>query len=527
MFKKIPLWPILLVALALRVPGWFTQDDKSKYGLFEHDEYQYVEIAVSLNQELDTTLFTDLDAEKYIYNARGFGMQVGWLAFFYHNLNGAKLDTTTLVMIGRGLSTLYALLLIVLVFRLSLYIFQDRSIAWLAALFLSIFDLNVTYSHYGIPAISYVFWNFLTIFLLVQWYDGLKKERKWQSLSFILVISFSIAMTFATKFDFIPVLMGGLILATAIYQKKLSFLKAILLSLSFGLLFVFFFGLITAFTLSFEEVKHSFNFLYKGNKDVIGLDQHLLYNPFLYLMAVIGGTSLPVFLAGMYGLYILLKKRQSTPFPFGLTIFLIFLSLEFLVRWNLDTPFVRRGNIFMPMMAMLAAYGTIFFSNRLKKTAWLPLGLVLVYTLVLTLVSQSNAWNDTRYRAKQFLNSEDQAGKKFSYSPYVSFPGMPKSYLKKESDLVLLHETYYGRYWKYFTTPFKYPPKCCEEVYHCFGGAEECESYQALLSGEDKAFELLKIIPTREIMPERLLYKHLFGSYETFLGDIRIYQRKN
>lgn len=527
MFDKIPLWPVLLIALALRLPGCFTQDEKSKYGLFEHDEFQYVEMAVSLNQQLDSTQFVDWDVERYIYNARGFGIQVGWLSFIYHKITGAELDATTLVMIARGLSTLYALLLILLVFFLIQHLFHDRTIAWLAALFLAIFDLNVTHSHYGIPAVSYVFWNYLTVFLLIKWLSGLKEEKNWTNWGYLLVVSFTIAMAFASKFDFIPMMMGGLVLALAVFQKKLRIIKAIALAVSFVLLFVFAFGIITAFTLSFEEVKHSFNFLYKGNKDVIGLDNHLLYNPFLYFMAVLGGTGLPALLVGGYGLYFLYKRRKSSAIPLGLVILMVFLALEFLVRWNLDTPFVRRANIFIPMVAILASYGLVYLSKRLKRFPWLPIVFALLYSLVLTLVSQSNFWNDTRYRAKTFLEREEHKGKKFCYSPYVNFPGMPKSYIKKESDLVLLHETYYGRYWKYFTTPFRYPPKCCEEVYHCFGGVEECLWYQDMLNATDEEFELLKTIPTLEIMPERMLYKRLFGSYETFLGDIRIYQRRN
>ena len=524
MFKNLPLWPVLILALALRLPGWFTQDKKTKFELFEQDEFQYVEMAVSLLQELDADLFSDWEVEKYIYNVRGFGIQEGWIAFFYHKISGAELNATTLIMIGRGLSTLYALLLIWLVFRLARYLFRDRSVAWLAALFLAIFDVNITYSHYGIPAISYVFWGHLTVFLLLKWYDSVKESGRWQYCSLLLAIPFTTAMTFATKFDFIPFLMGGVVLITLLIQRKISIPVTLFLIPCLTGLFLFSFGLATAFTLSYEEVRHSFDYLYRQNKDVIGSDNHLLYNPFLYIMAIIGGSSLPVVLAGIYGKSVYLKRGLKA-IPFGLFLFLLFLALEFAVRWNIDTPFVRRVNIFMPMVAILGAYGVTAFAGRLKKRTWLPALLVILYTLTIALVGQYNAWNDTRYRARTFLNSEAQTDKKVCYSYYVWIPDMPTPYLKKDADLLLLHETYYGRYWKFFTTPFKSPPACCEEIYHCLG-EEECAFYQTLLAGNDPDFELYKVIPTIEIMPERLLFKRLFGTYETFLGDVRIYKRR-
>ena len=93
------------------------------------------------------------------------------------------------------------------------------------------------------------------------------------------------------------------------------------------------------------------------------------------------------------------------------------------------------------------------------------------------------------------------------------------------ADLFIMHETYYGRYWKFFTTPFKIP-KCCDEVYHC-ESEEVCLFYQGVLSGQEANLELIKSFETVEIFPERILFKHLFGTYETFLGDVKIYKVLN
>ena len=37
-------------------------------------------------------------------------------------------------------------------------------------------------------------------------------------------------------------------------------------------------------------------------------------------------------------------------------------------------------------------------------------------------------------------------------------------------------------------------------------------------------FQLTQKFVPLDWAPERLLFKHLFGTYETFLGDVRIYE---
>jgi hypothetical protein len=67
-------------------------------------------------------------------------------------------------------------------------------------------------------------------------------------------------------------------------------------------------------------------------------------------------------------------------------------------------------------------------------------------------------------------------------------------------------------------------PACCEEVYHC--NQEECELYQKLLSGNPE-YGLVKKFKPVDWAPERLLFKHYFGTYETFLGDVLIFEKRS
>ncbi|MBX2876566.1 MAG: hypothetical protein KTR30_30910 [Saprospiraceae bacterium] len=517
--SKSLLGVILLLALALRAPGWFTQDEKSRFRLFEPDEYQHVQIAVYQIQCIDSTLLQDWNVVRKIFNARGFGIQLGTLAWIGHQLWDFPLTTENLVLLGRILSTIYSLLLITVVFYLGYLLSGKQKVGLMAALLLAICDLNITYSHYALPASSYVFWSFAFVLscclLLRQLY--LHQSSK-NLLLYIILLAWTAAATFAIKFDFIPVALGGCLFPILAWQKKIAWSHSLGLGLSFVLLFLLSFGVLTSFNFSLERIEYSFWDLYKQNKDVIQEDQHWLFNPILYLIAVVAGTSLPATAMSGFGLFKTWKKHSKI-FPY-LLVFIAFVGLEFGIRWSSDIPFIRRANIFMPAITLLAAYGWV----QIKNKSWrMYLGIAMVlYTLGLTLISQSNAWWDTRYAARAYLE-ENHADQRIKYGSYAHAAGMPKGItLKEEEEILVLHETAYGRYWRSFTTPFRIP-RCCEEVYHC--GEEDCRFMQHILRGEHPDYQLIKHFRTREYFPERSLYKKYLGNFETFLGDVLILKK--
>jgi hypothetical protein len=43
--------------------------------------------------------------------------------------------------------------------------------------------------------------------------------------------------------------------------------------------------------------------------------------------------------------------------------------------------------------------------------------------------------------------------------------------------------------------------------------------------GGRSPFELVQVFRVRHPFPERLLFKALFGTYETFLGDVLVYAK--
>lgn len=518
---KTELWLglILLLALALRLPGWFTQDEKSRFRLFEPDEYQHVEIAVYQIQCIDSSLLQDWDVERKMFNARGYGIQLGCLAWLNYRIWGMTLNPENIILLGRMLSTTYALLSILLIYYFGRLLFGKREVALMAALLLAICDLNVTSSHYAIPAASYIFWVYLFVGAGALWLRQSFMGNGKKQLLYVAFMAWTASAAFAAKFDFIPLVVGlGMIPLTALL-RKLPLGRALLLSMSFLLMFGLSFGLQTTFNFTLERIHYSFWDLYRQNKDVIPVDSHRLFNPIVYLIGVIAATSLPVAAFGGLGIRRIWKDR-AIYLPY-LLLFLAVVLLESGVRWSSDVPFIRRANIFMPPMVLLAAYGWDTLTGSRRK--WWAM-LMVLYTLGLCLISQSNAWWDSRYAARRYL-LEELADRRIKYGSYAHAVGMPPGVsLQEKEDILVLHEAFYGRYWRSFTTPFRIPT-CCDEVYHC--EAEHCQNMQLILAGTHPDYRLLKAFRTREYFPERVLFKKYLGNFETFLGDVLVLERIN
>ncbi len=507
-----PLGLILLLGFLVRMAGWETQDQKSPYAFYEPDEHQHLQLAQWQLSKLDSKLYEEKELPQHHFNARAYGHQLGALLWFASR-KGSPPSNDTIIAWGRCLSTLFSLGLLLLVFLLGQQLF-GRTVGLFAAFLIAINDLNVTYSHYAIPEAAYVFWLYLFVFSAWCYFQR-------QRLSTLALLFLSAAGVFATKFDFLP-----LVLALAIIAwPKIEHPGRLLFRLIGAVLASwFFFQLLCLFNFSWEELSYSWSELRRQNQNAVPLDNHWLHNPIVYLFGSIAALGLPVFMVALRSAW---SWRWQWPNwnaskVNSLLVLLALLALEFGVRWSIDTPFIRRLNFLMPALALLAGYQLgQWWQQRRARLAIIGL---LVYSLAFLLVSQSNHWQDPRYAARDFLQQEHPETP-ISYSGYAQSQGTPPSTKLEEAQLYVMHETYYRRYWKNFTTPFKIP-QCCEEVYHCFHGPEVCQFTQELLAGTNTQFELEQAFLTKEFFLERLFYHHLFGHFETFRGDVLIFRRR-
>lgn len=523
-----PLFIVLALALLLRVPGlpWGIIN----HDYFHFDEGQHVGIGKNFINTFDNACIKDAEVALQ-FNARGFGTQAALLSYPF--LKIFNLPSNFLYFSGRLLSLIYSLLLIILIYAVAITLNGNRNMALLSAFLLSIFDLNVTSSHYGVPDIAHVFWFYFSLFLIYLLYAAVidagvraLTEKRW----LIILTALSVAMGLSFRFDPVPLLFFAGSVGLLTVRRKLS-LRDSLYLLFFSIIMICgFFYLSIGFNYNIKDFLISKYVLNVHNFDVIPRDMHLLHNLALYFFAVISGTSIP--LAAAFGasfLFFHLRESNNNLKRFNL-FSLSFLTVSFLFLWVGDSTFVRRANIFLPYIAMMSGYGMMRFMEsgdapKRMTGKKLIVSFVLLYTVTLTLFSQAHFLRDTRYKASDYLKQHFTSNDTVAYSLYAktgSMPeGIPLEAFNPSVHTILLHETYYGRYWKNFTTPFKIP-KCCDEVFHC--NYNNCILIQDLFSG-NADYWLVKRFEVTHPFPERVVFKHLFGTYETFLGDVLIYRK--
>jgi hypothetical protein len=473
-----------------------------------------------LNEGVDTIRNKFHDTS---YNVRGYGYVNATLAYLWYQQDGYLPDFADIVLLGRLMSTLYALILVIIVFSLGRTSGLSPPFAGVAALLIACCDVNATYSHYSIPASGYVMFAWMALF------GGIKLLRgnDWWGLG-LLALGAAGAATF--KFDVLPLLWGGLLLMLLSFRSRGDCapgrvgLPWYFLPTGIILLGAFLQAMTVGW--SWEEIVYSFEMLSKLNNDVTLSNDHFLDNLITYPFGVLAGIGLPAFGLAVWTVLGIAKRRRTNFGKFwsfrnlAIGYILGYLLTEFLVRWYMDATFIRRVNVFMPAVALLAAYGL----QRLGAKPWWA-GLVIVWSLGLSIVGQSHHWFDTRIAMRDWANEELPKPAKVGISASINIDGMDnwKYYLNYDFEYFIIHEAFYRRYTKSMTTPFGVP-ECCDGIYHC-GPVDQCLDFQTMLLGQREDLVLIKAFRTWDVFPERLLYHHFFGYYETFLGDVEVYQR--
>ncbi len=520
---KISILILVVITLFLRLSGvsWGLVNEDT----LQIDEMQHVGIAKNVLSQIDD----NINATSEQVNARGFGTQIALMSYPIYKIFNPPLGG--LYYLGRLLSVLYSVCLVLLVYFMALYVFKDGRVAFLSAMLLALFDLNATYSHYALPDIPVLFWAYLAVFLMFLFFKEKIKDSRW----LLLLISLSVALSMSFKFDIIPaaIFVGALLITH--FKKKQKLKETSYVFIIFAVLVAGFFYMSVIFDYDLNDFGNSKAILVDDNKEVVSGSRHYLQNPLMYLIALISGTSLPVIIAFVISLGVLFREKSKKIKHFN-TFILSLILLELLLLWSGSSTFVRRANIFLPYIAIVTGYGLIKFldskSIRNKIIRLAIIVLICVYTLSISLVSQYNFITDTRYEASRYLNEEHSVESNIVYYPYAYTKSMPEGIIKIEykeeqpvvnenTDVVVIHETYYRRYGKSFTTPFR-TPACCEETFHC--NIEDCTTIQGLLSNSTE-FKLTKKFSVNHFLPERTIYKKFFGTYETFIGDTLIYER--
>ena len=522
----IPL--ILLLALILRIPGWFTQDIKTATSLFQPEEYRQVEAAALTIKGWDAKLLGGWNTQEAELRPRGFGVQVGLIGFLSHKVGGMTLDTSHLLLIARILSTIYSLLLILVVYRITFYLFRSQLAAQLGALLMALLDHNIIFSHYGLPVVAHTFWAYFALFLMILFYDHFRgrKPAGNPASSLLITIPLTVAAGLSMRFDPIPLAIALLLLILLTVRGKLTLRALWGHTSSFIVLTVLFFLIFTVFQFNPGEVDRAITASYREHFVQHNGIGHWFYTPVSYLLAIIAGTGLPVIIVATITFTALSRRGKTFPGYPGFLILQLFLGLEFIGIWYMDVPLVSMVGVFMPFIAILGGRGLAgVLMGEPDRAAWQRYGatiFVIGYTLLMTVVSQRNAWNDSRYQARQYLHEQQISD--IAYSPRALATGMPEGISREKAGWLLVHEAYFGRYWKSFSSPFRFPPRCCEQVYDCIGGETHCVFYQELLAGKQTDWSRVASFAPVEILPERKLFNLLFGTYDNALGEVILFK---
>ncbi len=522
MRKPLYLLVILALALLLRAPGWFIQSGSS----FAPGEAEQAAVALAALHEWIPEVY---GAHSLPPVPQAFGLQIAGIGYLAHFLTGWAPQAAELVFIGRILSTLYSLFLIGLVYLIGLRLFHSSLAGLLGALLLTLFDLNVMAGHYAWTTVAHAFWSYAAVFMMIIFYQrfiGRKPEGD-PGWSLALAIPFATAQAFAAQFDFLPIVIAGILLLLLLARQKLNLRSTVGYAGSFFAFFVLFFYLSTFFEFGWAEVRASFGELYRANVDGIPSDRHWLHHAVAYPIGITAGSSLLAVLVFAIALVSLSGRGKAFPGYIELRWWLVFLFLEWLVLWAMDTAYLQRAHIFLPFVAILAGRGLAgVLRGDPGRPVWQRYGiawLVVLYTAFLTFSSLSYTLTDNRQPAHDYLAGSPEE-ERIYFSPRALrevSPGVDRS----DAGLLVLHEADYQPFWRSFATPLGAPPPaCCTEIPNC--PEADCRFYQQLLRGDSPDYEQVARFPVVEILPERRLYQRLFGNVDPYLGEVRVYRRK-
>ena len=354
---------ILFLALILRAPGlWWGYRNLD---FFEPDEYQYFGIARNVINQFDNKIVPDNEVTDQ-FNARALGAHMVWLGYPAIKLLG--LPNYYLLAAGRLIILAYSLALLLLLAVIGRKIFNDAKIGLLAALGLAVFDLNVTYSHYGVPDIPHVFWFYFSLYWIFKLINSWRENKNSLPLKEILWSAVGVAFSLSFRFQIVPFLALLAVLCWSLWTAGRASRQGKLILILIAILLVAgVFYVSVGFDYNWHEFLKSKKELAEGALDIIqnGRHDHWLYNPFLYFMAILAGTSflaVASFLGSLFYFFRHETKNSSARRFVRLMLATLFVAFVFL--WLGDGTFVRHANIFLPALALLAAYGGINFYDK-------------------------------------------------------------------------------------------------------------------------------------------------------------------
>lgn len=499
----IPLLLIFLLAFILRLPGlfWGLCHANSNYLTVYHPDESHQSATIAKE-------FLTKHPNKNEFYAKGFGFQVAAIASILKPW--FSIDFSKLILIGRSLSLMYGLLLILLLYFLAYEIFKDRLIALLSSLFLALTGLSIVQSHYATVDSSTAFWIYATL------YSCLLYVRQSKNV-YIVFGLLSAGITLALKFSvwiLLPIFYAG-------YRKKgLLFLLFALLALV-----VIFIGA-TGGYYSFSNLTFTFKNLYEDNLQIFPHGDKL-GTVLFYIWGLFPALGLAHYISLLLGIGFFLKNGWRKLGDTGLLFtFILPLSVYLILICCLDIHVSRHLLPLTPCMAMIAAYGISQIKKFIRPSILKSLLVVVVlYQLFYAANIEYYYIFETRKAASEWIIKNISKDKTIHLSSYAKIPRLDGYKLTgwKNADYVVLHERDCLRYvrgdMEIPSLKSTYPS--VKWTYH--GNSTDLFEIQRIFRGKSP-FTLRKRFSIQYLTLENFLYKKYFGG--GFIGDTLILQRR-
>ena len=418
-------------------------------------------------------------------------------------------------LVGRIVSLVYGLLTLVVLFRLARAFFRDERIALVAAFFLALADLHVTYSHLGIPDSAATFWFYAG---LTAAHTALARGSR----AAFLASAACVGVTGALRFQFVGLV--PLVWWVARSRRRLG--HAALLVGATGLAFFLADGL--AFNLWATRRVLAFVVTWGD------LGWKKLFLPLVYLGVLLVGVGLPMFLLALYGGVRLIRAKwpvltdrrallADPQLPVCLAPLAAFLQLSTVGLW---AP--RHAVVLAPFTAMLAAYGFAGLARAAaaRAPAVLTPGRLLavigLYLAVHVGSVQAHFVDDPLEQAGRWLRAHVPAGETIS-----ALAKLPPEYRKttdwRANYLVLSAQEYRRYLFKDFLRgdlTGRFPG-----IGEFWGGdPERAVRFHQLRRGE-LPYRVVKKVKLRLYTPE-LLLTQAFWYPPPHLNEVVIYERR-
>jgi hypothetical protein len=491
---------IVALALIVRVPGLFwgvVPGADFRFNGYHPDEITLAEMSVEFSTP-------KIDHEALYPKGYPFLIYLGSIVFKHV----MTIKPPVLVIIGRLISLGFSLLTIILLYGVAMRVFKDRAVALSSALFLALSGLHVTQSHYATADTANTFLFYATIM------SALVNMRTGRPLFFLIAV-LTAGAGLAVKLNF-------LVLVPVIYLCGYHRLRPFLWFLVATVIFVIF-ETASGWRYDFSNWMLTMHNVQTDNVNAVA-DNNKLTNILVYAAGIpvaLGLGSLAVFLRGVKDI---VKSGAAYVTRDLLWLLVLPVALHGVMICMLDIPFARHFLPIVPALCLVAGYGLKKFREQLSVGLFrLLLAVLMCYQLFYIGSVEYNFVHETRDAAKIWLEKNIPPGQSLYVACAQRLPNLkslatPGSHYG--SRYVVMHETFYYRYIRSVVTPLLDYPRW-ENVYR--GNAMDYREVQKIFQGRS-SLKLIKIFPVVCLTPESWLFKKWWGTYQQFIGDVRIYE---